>query len=361
MKLVVATDVTVPGGVDVYTLALIDAMARAGHEVVLLFEQDTASPLSGQAAGRGVRTVPLPLYRGWYDRGVIDSGCRAFLAAARPDGVHVVTGSPRSCLALRTVAIELGIPLVVTESQVDETITLSEAERAQIRASYEAAVAVVFVAQGNLDTMSRATGIAVANALVVPNGVDMARLDGHRKASSRPPVPSRLVTVARLSPEKSLATLIDAMALLPRDLVSGLDVYGDGAMRAELADLITERGLHGRVNLLGWVPDIVLELKRYDLFVLPSTAEGMPYALLEAMGVGLPVVTTDVPGNVEALGDGAFGRLVARSDAKSLAEGITESVLKAEETEDMALAAIDRVGSHHDRGAGMARVVKVWS
>lgn len=361
MRLVVATDVTVRGGVDTYVLAYLDALRRQGHDAVLLYEKETASPVAGLAASRGVESIPLPLYRGWYERGEIEDACRTLLAATRPDGIHVVTGSPRSCLALRAQAIASGIPLVITESQVDQELLVSAAERAEIRASYDAALAVVFVAEGNRSTMANVVGIDSANTVLIPNGVDVSRLARYRRTILRPRVPARLVTVARLSPEKSLDILVAAVGLLPRDLVCGLDIHGNGPIRSELSQQIVRCGLADRVFLRGWTADVIPVLARSDLFILPSAAEGMPYALLEAMAVGLPVVCSDVPGNTEALAAGSAGCLVPRSNPRALADGIRDSLLDPGSTEARARAALSRVRSAHDRASLMDQTARLWT
>jgi glycosyltransferase involved in cell wall biosynthesis len=360
MRIVVATDVTVKGGVDNYVVALLDALLRHGHEAVLLFEKDTASPVGALAAERGVEAVPLPLYRSWHHRDVAEAACRSLLAAAQPNGIHIVNGSPRSCLALRSVAIELGIDLAITEQQVSQELRLPAAHRAEIRASYSRAVAVVFVTPGNRETMAKAVGLDGTRSVVISNGVDLGPIGQYRKTVLRPQIPARLISVARLAPEKSLATLVSAMSLLPRDLVHELNIYGDGPAEPELAQQIMRLGLGSRVFLRGWKADVAPLLREHDIFVLPSIAEGMPYALLEAMAVGLPAVCTDVPGTIEALAAGDAGRVVPRSDPRALADGILDCLNDPDLTEVRARAAMSRVRLHHEQALLMDRTVQLW-
>lgn len=102
------------------------------------------------------------------------------------------------------------------------------------------------------------------------------------------------------------------------------------------------------------------ELREHDVLVLPSLAEGMPYALLEAMAIGIPVVATDVSGNVEALANGAFGRLVPRSDPQTLAEVICGCLKEPARTEAKARAALEHMRTHHDRAAAMDCTAELW-
>ena len=104
--------------------------------------------------------------------------------------------------------------------------------------------------------------------------------------------------VGRLAGQKRFDRLIEAVSLLP-------DVHcviaGDGPARAALEEQIGRLGLAGRVHLLGFRPDVPDVLAALDVFVLTSDFEGMSNAMLEAMSMGVPVVSTPVSGAAEAL------------------------------------------------------------
>lgn len=360
VQIVVATDVTVAGGVDRYVLALMVALRRAGHVAVLVCEQRSASPLASQSRRYGFSVKSLPLYRQWYAAAEVEAACVTVLTQIRPDGVHVVTGSPRSCLPLRAAAITRGVPLMITESQVDEDLVLTDSQRSAIRHSYAGAAAVVFVSAGNRETMLAATGCTSVRSVVIRNGVDIAHFEQWRRGCLRPSRPARLITVARLSPEKSIDTLVAAVCLLPDDLVREAVVFGDGPCRNSLSGQIEALGQTSRVVLAGWDGAVAARLCEFDLFVLPSVAEGMPYALLEAMAVGLPIVCSDVPGNVEAVAGGAAGLVVTRGDAEALAAGIAHSLRRPADTEARTQSALQRVRRHHDLTTAMDRTARLW-
>jgi glycosyltransferase involved in cell wall biosynthesis len=80
--------------------------------------------------------------------------------------------------------------------------------------------------------------------------------------------------------------------------------------------------LGDRIHLPGHVDDAYRYMRAFDLFVLPSDYEGLSFALIEAMAVGLPIVATDVEGSGEAIVDGSNGLLVQRGSAGALAEAI---------------------------------------
>ena len=143
----------------------------------------------------------------------------------------------------------------------------------------------------------------------------------------RPPRPGvkRLLCVARVSYEKGLAFLIDAVAeLRGRGHDFELHLAGDGPDRAFLEDLTRRRGLTDRVTFLGYrtEAEVRRELEEADIFVLPSFVEGVPVSAMEAMAAGVPVIATNVGGTSELIQDGVSGILVRPSDTGSLCDAV---------------------------------------
>jgi len=132
-----------------------------------------------------------------------------------------------------------------------------------------------------------------ARILLVPNGVDTSLF---RPAEARTEHLGKVIVyVGRLSPEKNLRLLIDALSLID-NMETRLVLVGDGDLRGELEEHARLRGV--RTEFRGVLPNYELPsiLGNADLFVLPSSGEGHPKALLEAMSCGLPCVGTNVPG-----------------------------------------------------------------
>jgi glycosyltransferase involved in cell wall biosynthesis len=142
-------------------------------------------------------------------------------------------------------------------------------------------------------------GVRAERVYVVPNGVGASYFMPVREAAERP---LRLLYVGRLSAQKNVARLLDAMVLL-REPVR-LRIVGDGELREKLEARAAELGLKDvefSGGLLG--EDLVRAYTDADAFVLPSDKEGMPLVALEAMAAALPVIATDVPGNAELLAE----------------------------------------------------------
>lgn len=128
-----------------------------------------------------------------------------------------------------------------------------------------------------------------------------------------------VLCVARLVPEKGLAFLVDAAAILARrGRPCTVALAGDGPERGNLE--ARARALDVDVRLLGARTDVWPLLAAADVVVLPSLAEGMSNAIMEAMAAGRPVVATDVGGAAELLDD--RGILVPPEDPVALGDGI---------------------------------------
>ena len=153
---------------------------------------------------------------------------------------------------------------------------------------------------------------------VVRNGVDRSRFDPSRYDRRRSR--QRLAlgadefvvgTIARLAPVKNLGHLLEAVRLLidrvgPQVPVRVVIAGPDGGSRASLEAQVDALGLRERVRFLGARADVPELLRAFDVFVLPSIQEGVSFALLEAMAMGLPCVATQSDSIAETVGTGGY-------------------------------------------------------
>lgn len=105
-----------------------------------------------------------------------------------------------------------------------------------------------------------------------------------------------------------------------------LIVAGDGELFSELKTYVKEHHLEEYVQLLGARNDVANLLKEFDIFVLPSLAEGIALTLLEAMASGLAIIATDVGGNPELIENGVTGILVPSKNEYVLADNIASYI-----------------------------------
>jgi len=99
-------------------------------------------------------------------------------------------------------------------------------------------------------------------------------------------------------------------------------VIGEGPERKMLESLISAHSLSNRFFLAGAIPDAATLMKAFDLAIIPSRKEGLPFTLLEWMSAGVPVIATDVGGIPSVIGNGITGTLVAPEDASDLASAV---------------------------------------
>jgi glycosyltransferase involved in cell wall biosynthesis len=151
---------------------------------------------------------------------------------------------------------------------------------------------------------------------VIPNG--MAPLDRQRLAARRSNGDFHVGIVGRLSPVKGHDVIIEAMRLVKHQKRIKLDVFGTGPLESDLRRRASGLGA-GAVEFHGFVSDVLPAMASLDCLAIPSRHEGLPYTLLEAMHLGLPIVASRVGGMREFLSDGKNALLIEPGDAAALA------------------------------------------
>jgi len=154
-------------------------------------------------------------------------------------------------------------------------------------------------------------GFSEMNLLTIHNGLDFDNLkflekeDATKKLfekiNSSPDSKNLIGTIANLYPTKGIEYLIEAANLIKTNHLSLSSnllfvIIGEGPERKKLEKLIKKYDLETSFFLVGHLPDARQYLKAFDVFVLPSVKEGFPYAILEAMAAGVPIVASEVGG-----------------------------------------------------------------
>jgi glycosyltransferase involved in cell wall biosynthesis len=220
----------------------------------------------------------------------------------------------------RDAAALAGLEFTVTAHAKD----IYQRENAPLLASrIEGAAAVVTISEFNARHLREVLpGVAIRH---VPNVMPVQPTTNGRAEDL-------VLCVGRLIPKKGVDLLIEAFALLPRELERvRLEIVGEGPLADELRRLASTRGLQDRVDFLGPLPShgVDAALRRSSLLALPcriapdGDRDGIPTVLLEAMARGIPVVSTRVAGIPEVVRDHETGLLVPPEDPEALAEAIT--------------------------------------
>lgn len=182
------------------------------------------------------------------------------------------------------------------------------------RRFYRRARAVVVQTRGAADWLAKECGCTVK---VIPNALRILPEPlTHRE--------SWIVSAGRLEPVKGYDVILEAFAIVAHELPSWrLVIAGQGHLLERLQQKATELGVADRVDWLGHRNDLELVLGRASIVALASRYEGFPNVLLEALGMGSAVVTTDCrSGPSEMIKDGENGLLVPVDDVAALVAGI---------------------------------------
>jgi glycosyltransferase involved in cell wall biosynthesis len=161
------------------------------------------------------------------------------------------------------------------------------------------------------------------------NGIDLSDAGSPPERVGEPP---HFVFVGRLNPQKCPLFLIDLLASA-KDLPWDLTLVGDGMLMPDVHAKIAEHGLGERIRLPGWVsgPEVQRILHQADVLLLPSSAEGLPVAALEALKHGLAVFASDIPGVHDVVEDGVNGYRLPVENLEAWSEKVSHSCTVARE------------------------------
>ncbi|HEX7796193.1 MAG TPA: glycosyltransferase [Vicinamibacterales bacterium] len=209
-------------------------------------------------------------------------------------------------------------------------------------------------------------GLEERKTVLILNGVDTAAV-AHACADvgARPqlhldgrPV---IACVGRLVNAKGQRFLIEAMREVIVQFPNAvLLLVGEGPDQPAFEARVQELGLSTHVRFVGRRDDVPGLLAQSSVFVLPSFAEGIPLALIEAMAAGKPVVATAVPGNVDVVCNDRLGVLVPPRDAHALAAAVCAVLADPARSAAMAAAGQAHVRAHFDIGRSIAATLALY-
>jgi glycosyltransferase involved in cell wall biosynthesis len=181
---------------------------------------------------------------------------------------------------------------------------------------------------------------------VIPNGLEMratpdpaGALRKRRELGWEPGRPV-IGTVARLHRQKGVGYLLQAApSVLSAFPDARIVVVGDGPLGRRLRAKARRMGLEDRLFFLGERPDAAELIALFDIFVLPSLWEGLPFVLVEAATLGKPIIATAVDGVNEIIEDGTTGVLVPPRDSEALAGAMIRLLRQRDFASRLAVAA----------------------
>jgi L-malate glycosyltransferase len=295
-------------------------LVRRGHLVHVLTSQFKNLPRLETLDGIQVSRVPA-MRRSPYQAnlttmfGFVASGIWGglrLLRRWRPDVIHVHFAVPSGPVAW-ALSRWSGIPYVLTVHLGDVPKGVPDKTDRWFRWIYpftppiwQSAARVTAVSEYTRQLAGQ--HYPTTHPIVIPNGVDLARLDpGEIRAGS----PARIVFAGRLVNQKNPLQLVRSLASL-KHLDWECAVLGDGPLRSEVNQEIQACGLADRFTLPGWVtPEEVVErLSHSDILFMPSLSEGLSIVGLQALSMGLAIVASRIGGFLDLVDSGVNGYLI---------------------------------------------------
>lgn len=299
------------GGTEIMCENLTNALMDMGHQVTVASMYDMRSPITERLSQRGADVRYLSKKPG-VDLSMIGKLKKLF-TEEKPDVVHTHTHTIQyAAPAARAVGVPVQIHTVHSVAKMEYTGPGRYLEGFLFRRWGILPVALSAEVRRTVAEEYRLPAEAVP---IVFNGIDLSRCmvkENYRAAS-----PFVIAHVGRISEAKNHAGLIKAFALFREQFPdSKLKLVGDGELRTSMEELTRSLKLGDSVEFLGEHGSVYELLGAADVFAMPSNFEGMPMAIIEAMGSALPVVATAVGGIPDMIEDNVNGLLVDKEPAK---------------------------------------------
>lgn len=306
------------GGAERVTCNLASYLSRKGHEIVILtMSDDTAT----YALDDNVLRVPL--LKSSERKGLIYNSflrIKRLITHLRKDKVDAyVVMLPITTILLFRLSWLTKSKIIAAE-RVNPS-NYPSGKQKQLKSLAKRADGWVFQTEEERAWYGETTG--KAKVQIIPNAINPDFISelyrGERKKT--------VVTAGRLTEQKNHKLLIQAFAkIIPNFPDYQLAILGDGPLKEQLKSAAEELGVKENVLLSGYTTNIGDKIKESSLFVLSSDYEGMPNALMEAMALGLPCISTDCDGGGAKflIENEKNGLLVPKGDVEALSEAMSK-------------------------------------
>lgn len=316
MKITIFISALSGGGAERVTCNLANHLCDFGHnvEVLTMGDVEAAEPLR-----ESVKYTPL-LRKNEKGNTLVDNAKRIFRLCRYMKKQSVdayVVMLPITTQLMLNFSKLTKAPIIVSE-RADPTVYSVKTQRSLQKLSSKASGWIFQTVDAQEWYKPHLKGTAHK---VIPNAINPSFIrepyEGEREKV--------IVGAGRLNEQKNFPLLISAFARIADKFPEyKLVIYGKGSLLESLKDLAKEKGVENRVEFPGFVSNMPETLERASMFVLSSDYEGMPNALMEAMAVGVPSVSTDCGGGGARflIQDGENGLLVPQKDEEKMAEAM---------------------------------------
>lgn len=319
--------------------------------------------------------VALPLARTAHDvtaKGALQD-LRAAEATLHPVAMHRPPVSPANggaVLRLRQLILRLKPDVVHGHSSIGGALARAAAFRTRSSVIYTPnglapgwlagaverslglrAARLVAVSHSEREEVLRRRLVPSSRLVVIPNGIELTPppMAALRRPLGLSPETPLVGTVGRVSWQKATDHFVQACAgVAERHPEVHFVLIGTGPDDHVVRRQLARARFQSRFHWIRQVPDASRYLHDLDVFVLPSRFEGGPYAPMEAVRAGVPVVLSDVVGNRDVIEDGVSGALVPPGDLTALMHAISRLITDPDLRRSYAAAATERLSKHFD-------------
>jgi len=360
MRIAIVIDSFVRGGAERQALYAARELALRGCEVEVIYYYELPGSYDLALGGKAKFTY-LPK-RGTYIRFFFRLW--RYLKRNRFDVVHAYKSI--ACIYGCAAAALAGVPVVFGGYR--EQYTLRGVARLGHRLMNRFVTGWIVNSRGIADTLVAGIGANPERISVVYNGIEGGAFasdlspEQAREKLSLPPDAQVVSIIGRLRPEKNHEMFLRMANCVRRELPSAVFlVVGDGPMESGLHKLAASLGIEDAVRFLGLRDDIGDLLAATDVCVVTSPREGLANSLVEAMSVGVPVISTDYTGVEEVVSDDVEGFVVPRDDAEAMAARVVLLLADDSLRKRMGAAGIKRVAKQFGLGVMGGRLHQVYS
>jgi 1,2-diacylglycerol 3-alpha-glucosyltransferase len=355
-------------GQAIFTINLAEGLARHGHEVLMITHSMQEKPYKIIRNGvkiYGARSISLTRWNpGAYLSLFPGEPVRQVFRYFRPDVVHIQDHYPISW-SIANLGREYAIPLAGTNHFMPENLAPYLHGVSWFKPGFNWVLWKWMLTLYNQLSVATAPSRTAAeilrkNGLQTPVfpiscGVDQHRfrpMTGIDRREMRQryglnPNRNTLLFVGRVDGEKRIDLLLQALHLIDRDDIQ-LAVAGRGAAMSALKKLAQDLDLEDRVRFTGYVPDADLPglLNSVDVFAMPSEAELLSIASLEALSCGRPIIAANSQALPELVDQGFNGYLFNPGDIRDAARVIQLIISQKDRWPEMQAASLDKVRTH---------------
>lgn len=280
----VINNISSTGGAERVMTVLCNKFVEMGIESTIIVRQSTKSSYPLDKRVRVISTTVNDISNKYIRNIKRNFMLRNEIKKSNPDVIISFMTGMNIQVLLYTIGLK--IPIIISERNNPAT-DISKRDMPLVKLLYPRAAGYVFQTDDARNWFSKSiasVGIVIANPISDKLPIRESITQG------------KIVNEGRLSAQKNQRMLIDAFEKFSKIYPEyKLFIYGDGPEENNLKKYIKENKLEKNIILMGYASDVMEQIKDAECFVLSSDYEGMPNALMEAMGIGIPCISTDCP------------------------------------------------------------------